>query len=302
MQIAFLGLGIMGGPMARNLAKAGHQVTGWNRTPGKEIPGVKIIATPKEAAANAEVVWLCVSDTNAVEQLLFGPNGVHDSLRPGMIVVDASTISPSASKRFAEKVQAKGARFVDAPITGSKAGAENGQLIFMVGGDEGTVAHLQPIFSAMGKSVVRVGEQGKGLAAKIGMNLIIALTYEGFAEALTLTRSLGVDPKILLNLINQSMVRSGVIDYKAPFVLSRDFSPNFPLRLMLKDMHLMLDAASEQNVQLPGLKTVLDVYNETKADGHENLDYAATLLTLEKRAKAAQSSTATVNKRSYESA
>ena len=111
-----------------------------------------------------------------------------------------------------------------------------------------------------------------------------------------------MDPKILLNLINQSMVRSGVIDYKAPFVLSHDFTPNFPLRLMLKDMHLMLDAAKEQNVRLPGLKTVLDVYNETKADGHENLDYAATLLTLEKRAKTAQSSTATVNKRSYESA
>ena len=302
MQIAFLGLGIMGSPMARNLAKAGHQVTGWNRTPGKDIPGVKIAATPKQAAANTEVVWLCVSDTNAVEQVLFGKDGVFESLHPGMIVVDSSTISPSASKRFAVKVQTRGARFVDAPITGSKAGAESGQLIFMVGGDEGTVAHLQPLFSAMGKSVVRVGEQGKGLAAKIGMNLIIALTYEGFAEALTLTKSLGVDPKILLNLINQSMVRSGVIDYKAPFVLSHDFSPNFPLRLMLKDMLLMLDAAKEQNVQLPGLKTVLDVYNETKADGHENLDYAATLLTLEKRAKTAQSSTATVTKRSYESA
>ena len=150
--------------------------------------------------------------------------------------------------------------------------------------------------------MVRVGEQGQGLAAKLGMNLIIALTYEGFAEALTLTKTLGVDPKILLNLINQSMVRSGVIDYKAPFVLAGDFTPNFPLRLMLKDMYLMLDAAKEQNVQLPGLKTVLDVYNETKADGHENLDYAATLLTLERRAKAAQSSTANANKRSYESA
>lgn len=302
MQIAFLGLGIMGGPMARNLAKAGHQVTGWNRTPGKDIPGVKIAATPKEAAANAEVVWICVSDTNAVEQVLFGASGVHTALRPGMIVIDSSTISPSASQRFAQKVQAKGARFVDAPITGSKVGAENGQLIFMVGGEEGTVAHLQPLFSAMGKSVVRVGEQGKGLAAKLGMNLIIALTYEGFAEALTLTDSLDVDPKILLNLINQSMVRSGVIEYKAPFVLARDFTPNFPLRLMLKDMHLMLDAAKEQNVQLPGLKTVVDIYNETKADGHENLDYAATLLTLERRAKAAQSSTATAKKRSYESA
>src|SRR5215469_12559171 len=143
MQIAFLGLGIMGGPMARNLAKAGHQVTGWNRTLGKDIPGVKIAATPREAASNAEVVWLCVSDTNAVEQVLFGKNGVHDALRPGMIIVDSSTISPSASQRFAAKAQTKGARFVDAPITGSKVGAENGQLIFMVGGEEGTVTHLQ---------------------------------------------------------------------------------------------------------------------------------------------------------------
>jgi 3-hydroxyisobutyrate dehydrogenase len=284
MQVAFLGLGIMGAPMASNLARAGHQVTGWNRTPGKQPVGVRPAANPKEAARNAEVVWICVSDTAAVEGVLFGENGVYESLRPGMAVVDSSTISPSASMRFAAKVRSKGAEFIDAPVTGSKAGSESGQLIFMVGGDEPTVTRLQPLFSAMGKSVVRVGEQGKGLAAKLGMNLMIALTYEGFAEALTLTKSLGVDPKILLSLINQSMVRSGVVDYKAPFVLGRDFSANFPLRLMLKDMHLMLDVAREHNVQLPGLKTVLDVYDETKADGRENLDYAATLLTLEKRA------------------
>src|SRR5262249_7897129 len=234
-------------------------------------------------------VWICVSDTKAVEDVLFAKNGVYESLRPGMTVVDSSTISPSASMRFAAKVRSKGAQFIDAPVTGSKAGAESGQLIFMVGGDEATVNKLQALFSAMGKSVVRVGEQGQGLAAKLGMNLMIALTYEGFAEALTLTKSLGVDPEILLSLINQSMVRSGVVDYKAPFVLGRDFSANFPLRLMLKDMHLMLDAANEHNVQLPGLKTVIDVYDETKADGRENLDYAATLLTLEKRAGLEQS-------------
>jgi 3-hydroxyisobutyrate dehydrogenase-like beta-hydroxyacid dehydrogenase len=284
MQIAFLGLGIMGAPMAANLARAGHQVTGWNRTPGKQPAGVQLAANPKEAARNAEVVWICVSDTAAVEQVLFGKDGVYESLKPGMTVVDSSTISPSASMRFAAKVRSKGTEFIDAPVTGSKAGAESGQLIFMVGGDEPTITKLQPLFSSMGKSVVRVGEQGKGLAAKLGMNLMIALTYEGFAEALTLTKSLGVDPKILLSLINQSMVRSGVVDYKAPFVLGRDFSANFPLRLMLKDMHLMLDAAREHNVELPGLKTVLDVYDETKADGRENMDYAATLLTLEKRA------------------
>ncbi len=284
MQIAFLGLGIMGGPMAQNLVKAGHQVVAWNRTPGKQIAGAKMAATPKEAAANAEVVWICVSDTRAVEQVLFGPNGVNEALKPGTLVVDSSTISPSASMNFAEKVRAKGAEFIDAPVTGSKSGAESGQLIFIVGGREETVARLQPLFSAMGKSVVRVGEQGKGLAAKLGMNLMIAMIYEGFAEGLTLTKSMGVDPKVLLNLIGQSMIRSGVVDYKGPAVLAGDFSPNFPLRLMLKDMYLMLDAAREHHVQLPGLKQVVEVYEEAKADGRQDLDYAATLLTLEKRA------------------
>ena len=284
MQIAFLGLGIMGGPMAQNLVKAGHQVVAWNRTPGKQIAGARMATTPKEAAANAEVVWICVSDTRAVEQVLFGPNGVSETLKPGTVVVDSSTISPSASMNFAEKVRAKGAEFIDAPVTGSKSGAESGQLIFIVGGKEETVARLQPLFSAMGKSVVRVGEQGKGLAAKLGMNLMIAMIYEGFAEGLTLTKSMGVDPKVLLNLIGQSMIRSGVVDYKGPAVLAGDFNPNFPLRLMLKDMYLMLDAAREHHVQLPGLKQVVEVYEEAKADGRQDLDYAATLLTLEKRA------------------
>lgn len=284
MQIAFLGLGIMGAPMARNLVKAGHQVVAWNRTPGKQIEGAKIAATPKEAAAHAEVVWICVSDSRAVEQVLFGNNGVYESLKPGTVVVDSSTISPSASKKFAEKIRVKDAEFIDAPVTGSKTGAESGQLIFIVGGPEEAVARLQPLFSALGKSVVRVGEQGKGLAAKLGMNLMIAMIYEGFAEGLTLTKSMGVDPAILLKLINQSMIRSGVVDYKGPAVIAGDFAPNFPLRLMLKDMYLMLDAAREHHVQLPGLKQVMEVYEEAKMDGHQDLDYAATLLTLEKRA------------------
>ena len=273
--------------MAANLAKAGHEVTVWNRTP-KEVEGAKTAATPAEAAKDAEVVWTCVSDTAAVEQVLFGPNGVESVLRPGMIVADSSTISPSATLKIVERIRAKGADHVDAPITGSKIGAESGQLIFIVGAKEETLQKLNPLFAVMGKKVIHIGSNSKGQAAKIGMNLMIALIYEGFAEALTLTRKLGVDENKLIELIQSSMVRSGVVDYKAPFVLKRDYSPNFPLRLMHKDIHLMLDAAREARVKLPGLEKVDEIYEVATDEGYKDLDYAATLILLEKWAGLAQ--------------
>lgn len=282
MRVAFLGLGIMGLRMAANLVKAGHDVTVWNRTPGHNVEGARTAGTPAEAAQGAEVVWICVSDTKAVESVLFGADGVEKSLAAGMIIVDSSTISPSATRKFSERVMAKGVQYVDAPMTGSKAGAEGGTLIFIVGGEEATLEQLKPLFAAMGKIFFRMGETGKGQAAKLVMNLQIALIYEGFAEALTLGKKLGVDAGTLIPLINASMVRSGVVDYKAPFILNRDFSANFPLRLMHKDIRLALEAAKEVRVKLPGLETVEEVYEMATEDGHENLDYAATLTLLEK--------------------
>jgi 3-hydroxyisobutyrate dehydrogenase-like beta-hydroxyacid dehydrogenase len=283
MRVAFLGLGIMGGPMAANLVKAGHEVTVWNRTP-KSVAGATTASTPAEAAAKADVVWICVSDTAAVEHVLFGKDGAANSLRPGMIVVDSSTISPTATLKFADRVRERGADFLDAPVTGSKIGAENATLIFIVGGREESVTKLQPLFSAMGKQVVHVGPNSHGLGAKLGMNLMIAMIYEGFAEALTLARKLGVDQHKLFSLINASMVKSGVVEYKMPFVEKRDFSPNFPLRLMYKDIRLMLDAAHEIGVTLPGLETVREIYEESRTAGQADLDYAATLTVLEKKA------------------
>jgi 3-hydroxyisobutyrate dehydrogenase-like beta-hydroxyacid dehydrogenase len=282
MKVAFLGLGIMGRPMAENLAKAGHEVTAWNRTPGKAVAGARLAATPREAAEGAEVAWICVSDTAAVEQVLFGENGVEGALREGMIVADSSTILPAATQQFAERVRARGADLVDAPITGSKVGAESGQLIFIVGGREESVAKLEPLFAAMGKKFVHVGESGLGEAAKLAMNLMIALTYEGFGEGITLASKLGVPAEKLIELVQASMVRSGVVDYKAPFVLKRDFSPNFPLRLMHKDIHLMLEAAREARVKLPALETVDEIYEVAEEEGHRDLDYAVTLTLLEK--------------------
>jgi 3-hydroxyisobutyrate dehydrogenase-like beta-hydroxyacid dehydrogenase len=282
MRVAFLGLGIMGRSMATNLVKAGHEVTVWNRTPGKEVEGARTATSPAEAAQGAEVVWLCISDTAAVEDVLFGPNGVEQSLTEGMIVSDSSTISPTATRKFAERIRRKGAEYVDSPMTGSKVGAESGTLLFIVGGEEQAVEKLKPLYAAMGKKIFRMGETGKGQSAKLVMNLQIALIYEGFAEALTLAAKLGVDAAALMPLVNASMVKSGVVEYKAPFVLHRDFSPNFPLRLMHKDIRLALDAAKEARVKLPGLETVDEIYEMAIEDGHADLDYAATLMLLEK--------------------
>ena len=282
MRVAFLGLGIMGRGMATNLVKAGHEVTVWNRTPGKTVEGARTAATPAEAARGVEVVWMCVSDTAAVENVLFGPDGVEQSLSEGMIIADSSTISPAATKKFAERVRPRGVQYVDTPVTGSKIAADAGSLVFIVGGEESAIEKLKPLFAAMGKVFFRVGETGKGHAAKLAMNLQIALIYEGFAEGLTLAAKLGVDAETLLPLIQASMIRSGVVDYKAPFVLKRDFTPNFPMKLMHKDIKLMLEAAKEARVKLPALEIVEEIYDVAVEDGNGDLDYSAIITLLEK--------------------
>lgn len=282
MKVAFLGLGIMGRPMASNLVKAGHEVAVWNRSARQHVEGARTAVSPADAARDADVVWMCVADTAAVERVMFSEDGVEQSLREGMVVVDSSTISPSATLTYADRVAARGVHWVDAPVTGSKIGAENAQLIFIVGAAPEPFEYLQPLFKAMGKTVIHVGDVGKGQSAKICMNLQIAMIYEGFAEGMTLARKLGVEPAKLVELVQASMLRSGVVDYKAPFVLRHDFSPNFPLRLMHKDIHLMLDTAKEARVKLPALETVDEIYELASEEGWDDLDFAATIGLLEK--------------------
>jgi 3-hydroxyisobutyrate dehydrogenase-like beta-hydroxyacid dehydrogenase len=272
----------MGRGMAANLVKGGHEVTVWNRTAGKPVEGAHTAASPADAAKDAEVVWMCVADTAAVERVLFSSDGVESQLHEGMVVVDSSTISPDATRQFAERVRQRGADYVDAPVTGSKVAAESGQLVFMAGGRDQTLEKLQPLFQSMGKNMIRMGDTGMGQSTKIAMNLMIALIYEGFAEALVLSGKLGVDPQALVSLIQNTMVRSGVVDYKAPFVLRRDFSPNFPMRLMYKDILLMLEASKQSRVKIPALETVKEVYEVAMEEGQQDLDYAATLTLLEK--------------------
>jgi 3-hydroxyisobutyrate dehydrogenase-like beta-hydroxyacid dehydrogenase len=272
----------MGQPMAANLAKAGHDVTAWNRTLGKTVEGARMAATPAEAATDADVVWLCVSDTAAVNEVLWGENGVSGALKPGMVVVDSSTISPSAERQNAERIRQAGADYIDAPMTGSKIGARDAQLVFMVGGEGASVEKVKPLFDAMGKTVHHVGGIGLGQAAKLAQNLQNAVIFESFAEGLMLATKLGVPPEKLIGIVKSTMTRSGVVEYKSDFVLNRDFSPNFPLRLMFKDIKLMLEAARETRVKLPALETVAEIYEVAIEEGQEDLDYAATLTILEK--------------------
>jgi 3-hydroxyisobutyrate dehydrogenase-like beta-hydroxyacid dehydrogenase len=273
----------MGRPMAENLAKAGHEVTVWNRTP-REAAGCAIAATPAEAVKGKEAVWICVADTKAVQQVLFGQNGAVEGLSSGTIVVDSSTISPSASLSVMQGLQEHGCEFMDAPMTGSKVAAESGQLIFMVGGNPANIERTEPLFRAMGKKVIHMGDNGKGLAAKLAQNMNIVFIYEGLCESLTLAKKLGVPAEKMFELISASMIRSGVAEYKQPFILNQDYAPNFPLRLMHKDIHLMLDAAKENGVDLPGLTKIDEIYEEASRAGFDDLDYASTITLLEEHA------------------
>ncbi len=280
MEITFLGTGIMGAPMAANLARAGHHVRVWNRTRAKAgVPGATWADSPAAGAQGAQVVWLCLSDTAAVEAVA---EEMLEGVRPGLIVADSSTISPRASRELAARFAERGAAWVDCPVTGSRQGAEAGELVFIVGGEQEAVDALQPLFQAMGKRVFHLGENGMGLAAKLAMNLNIALIYQGFIEGLVLAEKSGVAVEQMLEIIASTMLRSGVTDYKAPFIERRDFTPNFPLRLMLKDIRLMLDHAREMRVKLPALETVEEVYAVAEEEGLGELDYAATLTLLER--------------------
>ncbi len=266
--------------MAANLAKAGHTVRVWNRTRDKaEVPGTTWVESPEAGVEGAEVVWLCLSDTAAVEEVAAAMLG---GARPGLRVADSSTISPRASRALAAQFAERGATWVDCPVTGSRKGAEAGQLVFIAGGPAEAVEALQPLFQAMGQRVFHVGDNGMGLAAKLAMNLNIALIYQGLCEGLVLAEKAGVAPEQMLEIIGSTMLRSGVSDYKKDAVLRHDFTPNFPLRLMLKDIHLMLDFAREMRVKLPALETVEEVYAVADEEGMGDLDYAASLTLLEK--------------------
>lgn len=288
--LGFIGLGIMGQPMALNLVKAGHQVTVFNRTRSKAEPleraGARVAASPAEAAREAEVVMSIVSDTAAMEEVVLGKDGVLETIRAGAVLIDSSTISPTVSRKLACHLAGKGASMLDAPVTGSKHGAEKGELTFMVGGEREVLERVLPVLKVLGKKHIYCGQHGLGLAAKLAMNCILATMVEIFGEGFVMAAKAGVPPQTLLEIMQSSLARSGIVDFKAPFVFKGDFTPYFPLKLMHKDLELAMEAAYAQNMTMPTAAVVKEVYGAAKAQGKGDLDYAAVITFLEELAGA----------------
>lgn len=283
--VAFIGLGIMGTPMALNLVKAGFNVTVYNRTRSKTDPlekaGARVAATPAEAARDAEIVVSIVSDTAAMEEVVGGKGGILETIQSGAILIDSSTISPAVSRKFACHLAGKGASMLDAPVTGSKHGAEKGELTFMIGGEQETLERAMPVLRVLGKKHIYCGQQGLGLAAKLAMNAILSTMVEIFSEGFVMATKAGVQPQTLLEIMQSSLARSGIVDFKAPFVFKGDFTPYFPLKLMHKDLELAMEAAYAQGVSMPATAAVKEVYGAAKAQGKGDLDYAAVITFLE---------------------
>jgi len=284
-KLGFLGLGIMGGPMALRLIEAGHEVAVWSFSAGKTdafvAKGAVACATPAEVARQSECMFLCVGDTEMARKVILGTDGLAEGAATGTIIVDCSTIAPSASKAIAAELQAKGIAFLDAPCTGSKAGAEGGTLTFMVGGAKETFEKVKPWFEAMGKLLYFCGGSGMGLHAKLSQNMILGSLLQAFNESMVLATKEGVDPEMMLDILNNSAARSGMISAKAPMVLARDFTTNFSVKWLEKDMALMLESAAELNVPVPVTALSRQMYRAAIAKGFGEDDMCGSIRLME---------------------
>jgi 3-hydroxyisobutyrate dehydrogenase-like beta-hydroxyacid dehydrogenase len=286
-KLGFLGLGLMGYPMARNLLRAGHRVALWSNTASKakqlaeEEKGF-VCDSPKQVGAEADFIFLCVGDTKMSEDVLLGPAGVIEGAKPGTVVADASTISPSASRAIGQKLAAKGIHYLDAPCTGSTPGATGGTLTFMVGGPKDIYEKTKPYLENMGKQFYYCGEVGCGLEAKLTQNLILSNILLAFNEGIVLSTKAGIDPELMVEILNNSAAKSGLISYKAPFVFRRDFTTNFSTKWMHKDVGLALDSAQEQGVPMPLTSLTRQMFQVAISEGYGELDMCSTIQVLER--------------------
>jgi 3-hydroxyisobutyrate dehydrogenase-like beta-hydroxyacid dehydrogenase len=271
--------------MAMNLLKAGHSLTVWNRTSSRArelvAAGATLAKNPREAAAASDILFTIVSDPPALEEVLWGQQGNNDGamagLRPGSIYIDSSTVAPALTRRVAAVCAEHGVRYLDAPVTGGDWGAREGNLVFMIGGAADTLREAEPVLGVLGKKWFHLGPNGAGQTVKLAMNAILALQVGAMAEALALVNKAGLKGEQLIEVMQSSMARSGVLDIKAPLMVTGDFKPSFPLRLMHKDLGLALDLANQLGVALPATAAAREVYNYVKGTSPNDLDYSGVM-------------------------
>ena len=279
MKVAFIGLGTMGAEMAKNILKAGHELTVYNRTRSKEEPlaaeGALRAQSPAQAASNARVIVTCVSDTPDVESVVLGENGIIDGARPGSVVVDMSTISPAAARRMAQKLGQKGIKMLDAPVSGGSEGAHNATLAIMVGGEEADFKTALPILETMGKTVTHVGAIGAGQTTKAINQIIISGTYLTVSEGMTLGMKAGLDMEKVIQAISGGAASSWVLHNRAANIVANTYPLGFRVRLHHKDLGIALDTARQLGVTLPATALVAQIENGLIARGHGDDDVSA---------------------------
>jgi 2-hydroxy-3-oxopropionate reductase len=284
MNVGFVGLGIMGKPMAGHLIAGGHTLFLKTR---REVPaelisaGGAACATAREVAEKSDVIITMVPDTPDVEAVLFGEGGIAEGLSAGKIVVDMSSISPIATKAFAEKIAALGCSYLDAPVSGGEVGAKNAALSIMVGGDEETFARMKPLFDLMGKTVTHVGPAGSGQVAKVANQIIVALTIEAVAEGLVFASKAGADPAKVRQAITGGLATSRILELHGERMIKRTFDPGFRIKLHQKDLTLALDNAKALGVALPSTAVAQQLFSVCVANGGEAWDHSAIVRALE---------------------
>jgi 3-hydroxyisobutyrate dehydrogenase-like beta-hydroxyacid dehydrogenase len=270
-RLGFIGLGIMGAPMAQNLLKAGFELTVWNRTRAKAEPlvalGASVADSPAAVAAASEVTVSCVTDSADVEAVVLGPGGVIEGAKPGNVHIDCSTISPDVTRRVAGRLGEGGVAMLDAPVSGGDVGAKAGTLAIMAGGDGAVFERCLPVLQAMGKTIVHVGPSGSGQVVKLCNQVAGGLNLLAMAEAMTLAARCGVEPAKMLEVVSAGAAGSWMLANLGPRAARGDFAPGFMVELMQKDLRLVLEAAALSKTPLPGTALVTQVFRMLEAEG-----------------------------------
>ncbi len=286
--IGFIGLGIMGKPMAGHLIAAGHTVHVYdlNPEPVRELAskGGVACSSSKEVAQRSDIVFTMVPDTADVEAALFGEGGVAEGLKRGATVVDMSSVSPIATKEFARRLEALGAKMLDAPVSGGQVGAENATLSIMVGGPPEVFEQIRPYFELMGKNIVHIGGAGDGQTCKVANQIVVALTIEAVGEALLFASKAGADPAKVREALLGGFAQSRILEVHGERMIGRNFAPGFRIRLHQKDLNLALQAALNLGLSLPNTSTAQELFNAVAGQGGSDLDHSAMVLALEKLA------------------
>lgn len=284
-RIGFLGLGIMGQPMALNFKKKGFDVTVWNRTPDKAtalLPhGISVAPSPQALAEQVDAFCTCVADPAALEDVAFGARGLFRGAKKGQLFIDFSTVSVPLVHRLAAESKERGVAFADAPVTGSKTGAEKGTLVIMTGCSPETLALAKPLFEAVGERIIHCGPEGSGTQVKLAGNALIAAMLQSFSEGMLLTSKAGVDPRKFLEVVQASGFRSPYFDFKGQALLKRDFAVHFSIDLMHKDLSLFIDNAAAHRVPTPTAASLKETYNLARATGKGGQDITAVITAFE---------------------